>query len=810
MAQFIVEVRHAVRTLLRSRGFALVAVATLALGIGANAVLFAVAKSVILEPLPYPNADRLVRLWSNLPENGLTYFSVSALDYADWKASAQSFEAMAAFDRQREGVVRVGATEPQRALVAATTPELFELLDIRPRVGRVFSAAETRSGERVAVVTDEFWRTALGSREGVAGSSIVIDDEVYTILAVMPRSFMVPNNPAGVWIPLDLSQETDRRRHILRVFARLRSDATFDGASAEMARITANLAEQYPDTNRGWTFTMMTLNEHVVGGTFRQVIAVLLGVVVLILLIAATNVTNMMLARLTPRALEAATRLAMGGTRRRVMRSWLIESALLGIVAGIVGLLLGVWAIEGLRALGPASIPRMDEVRLDAAVAAFVLALSVLAGIALGLAPAAIGTRIDVARALREGAHNLIGGRRSLRVRNVLLLSETALTLVLLVGAALLLRSFWEVSKVSPGFEPNGVVTMQVALPESRYGSDEARIRAVFDAMIDRVRAVPGVVDASAVSSAPLGGNNSGNVFAIEGRAADSNAPALDADYRGIMPRYFATMGIGLIVGRDFAAADRGLTDRVIISESMARRYWPGEDVIGKRIRFGDLVNGPWRTIIGVAADVRYQSLETPDIRPMIYLPHGSLPAMTLVARTAADEAALIRAMRDIVHQTDPNLAPGMIATASELLSAALAQRRFQMLLFGVFGALALLLAAVGTYGVAAYIASQRTNEIGLRMALGADARSVLRIIIGQGLTWASAGIGLGLLAALGLRGQVEALLFRIESHDPLAFGVPTLLLLVITLLACWIPARRAVRLDPAIALRGRISSTRR
>ncbi|MCI0434121.1 MAG: ABC transporter permease [Gemmatimonadetes bacterium] len=796
------EFRQAVRTLLRSPGFTLVAGVTLALGIAANGALFAVAKGVLLEPLPYAHADRLVRLWSSMPERGLTYFSVSAADYADWKAGSRSFDEMAAFERQREAVVRLGASEPQRALVANARPELFDLLGIAPQSGRVFNAEETAAGARVATVTDGFWRSVLGARADALGQSLVVDGEPYTIVGIMPPSFSVPGNPAVVWTPLDLSRETDRGRRFLRVFARLREDVSVEAARTDMQTLTASLAEQYPGTNRNWSSSMMTLNENVVGPGFRRSVLVLLGVVGLVLLIAAANVTNMMLSRVVPRSIEAATRRAMGATRARVMRSWLIESALLGLVAGVAGMVLAVWGIDILRALQPPGVPRIQEIRIDATISMAVLGLALLAGIGLGLGPALLGTNVDVARVLREVGRGFTGARRSVRMRNVLLMSETALTLVLLIGAALLIRSFWRITTVPLGFDPDGVLTVNIALPVARY-DDDLEVRAFFDDVLENTRALPGVVAASAVSSAPLGGPNSASVFVIEGRPVAPDEPAPDTDYRGIMPGYFSTMGIRLISGRDFTPADRGLPDRVIISESMARRFWPGEDPIGQRVRFGDLTNGPWRTVIGVSADVRYQSLETPELRSMVHLPHGGLPIMTIVARTGGDPAALATSIRQIVTRLDPELAVGQIATEKELVATALGQRRFHMILFGLFGALALVLAAVGSYGVIAYVVSQRTAEIGVRMALGANTSGVFRVVVGQALAWGAAGIVIGLVAAGALTDLIAGILFQTEPRDPAAFLSTTLLLLAVTLLASWLPARRAARLDPAIALRG-------
>jgi predicted permease len=802
MSGFGFELRQAVRTLLRSPGFSAIAGMTLALGIAANAVLFAVTKNVVMEPLAYPDADRLVRLWSNLPESALTYFSVSALDYADWKERNQSFESMASFERQTDAVVRLGSGEPQRVLVARTTPALFDVLAIAPRAGRVFDEAEVRSGERVAVITDEFWRARFGARDDALGATLIVDGEPFMIAGIMPPSFTVPGNPAMVWTPLDLSGETDRRRRFLRVFARLHAHMTPDSGHAEMQRITRALAEEYPATNRNWTITMVTLNDFVVGPAFRRAVSVLLGVVALILLIASANVTNMMLARSVPRAAEAAACMAMGATRARVVRSRLIESALLGFCAGILGLLLATWGIDFLQSLEPSSVPRVSEIRVDAAIAVLVIALSLAAGVTLAIAPAAIGTNLQLARALRDGGRGLAGVRSTWRVRNVLLMAETALTLVLLIAAALLLKSFWQIRSVPLGFEPEGVLTAEVALPASRYDND-ARVRSFFDDLIESTRALPGVHSASAVSRAPLGGPSSSNVFAVERQPISPGAAPPDADYRVILPDYFETMGIRIVAGRDFAPADHGTDDRVIVSESMARRYWGGEDAIGQRIRFGDLTDGPWRTIIGIVEDVRYQSLEALDVRPMIYLPNVDIANMAIVVRTGAEPATLASSLRQIVSRLDPELALGSTATATELVTSAFGERLFHMVLFGLFGGLALVLAAVGTYGVIASAVAQRTAEIGVRIALGADARRVLRTVVSQALTWAGSGILIGLFAGASLTRLLEQLLFQTTARDPLAFASTTLLLLAVTFFATWVPARRATRLDPAAALRG-------
>jgi putative ABC transport system permease protein len=803
MDSLLTDVRQAFRSLGKARVFTLVAVLTLALGIGANAAVFAVVNGVVLQPFPWRDPEQLVRLYSNLPERQLEYFSVSVQDFEDWRSENRVFSGMAAFERQRNVVLRVGAGDPMEAQAARAGRELFGLLGVSPLMGRGFTEEEDGPvGERVALITHGLWTRVLGGDANVVGRTITLDGESYSVIGVLPASFVIPSHPADIWTPLGplaALRQSDRGWRFLRVYARMRPEVTFDAAVDDMRRVTAQLSDAYPDTNRNWTISAARLSEQLVSPTFRSASWLLAAVALVVFLIAAGNVTNLLMTRAVSRRIESSTRMAMGASRRRVVREWVAEGILLGVLAGVVGLLVAAWAVDLVRSMNPGTVPRIEEIRINGVVVAFALGLSLVSAVLLMIVPALHTTAGDPSAIMREGGRGVFSARRARLTRGSLIIAQVAMTMLLLVGAGLLFRSFQRLRNVELGFDPANVMTARISLPETRYVQPD-QVREFYDELIERVSALPGVRSAAAVSNGPFGGPNSANVIMIEGRPVEERSAAPDADYRAVTPGYFATMGIRLTQGRDFTSSD--VPEVAIISEAMAREFWPDGNAIGSRFRLGDLANGPWRTIIGVAETVRYQSIETENVRSMVYLQHRGLPAMTLVVRTESDPSPLGTAIRSILEDLDPELAPGAMVTQQDLLDSVTNGDRFNLVVFAIFGIIALLLAAVGMYAVIGYAVTQRTPELGVRLALGARAGDLLRMVLAEGLALGGIGIALGLVSARAATSVMTSLLFQTAPTDTVAFLSVSALLLGMTLLASGIPAMRAMRVDPATALR--------
>jgi putative ABC transport system permease protein len=795
------QFRFAIRSLRKSASFAATAVVTLALGVGANASVFAVASVLLLRPMPWAEPDRLVRLWSSVPERGLSSFSISGPDYLDWVRRSQAFEGLAAYDRQRLAVLAGDGRTPEEVLVARTTAELFPLIGAAPALGRTFAADEIQQGGgAVAVITDGFWRGALGADPRVLGRAIELDGRRVTIVGVMAPEFIVPGNPAAVWTPLALSEADDRGNRYLRVVGRLNPGWDVAAASAEMRGVTAALATQHPSTNTGWGITIQSLNELVVSPGYRRAVQVLLAVVLLVLVVACANVSNLALSRASARRHETAVRLALGASRGRVMREWLTESAVLGVGAGVAGVVLGSWGLDLLRVTSPSGIPRLDEIRMDGGVVALTLVLSVVASVAAGIGPALHALSATLSSALREGRSHA-GTRGTRRVRNATLVMQVAFAMLLLTGAGLLLQSFRRLLAVDTGFDARGLVIAPVVLPEAGYG-EGGLARVFYEQLMERARGLPGVSAASMVSSAPFAGPDAAYAFVTEALAVTAGQNAPDADSRVVAPGYFTTMNIGLVSGRDFTEADGTGVAPVIISETLARQYLADRDPIGQQLRLGDIANGPWRTVIGVVRDARYQSLETPALRPMIYLPYRTRASMMLVLRSSGNTETLSQALRAEVQRLDPGLPLGTVSKLEDLLDFAYAQRRLQLMLFGVFATLAAVLAVVGLYGAVTYMVMQRRRELGVRYALGARAHELRRLVVARGLGLALLGVAIGLAACFALTRTLQSILFETQTIEPVVFAGVALLLLGLAGLASWAPARRVTRLDPVSALR--------
>jgi putative ABC transport system permease protein len=805
------DVQYAARVLLKSKGFTAVAVIAVALGVGANTAIFSVVNAVLLRPLNYKDPAQLVLINHNYPKIDLKA-SVSAPGYAYYRDHAQSFSDVAAATGW--SVNLTGEGEPERLQGMAATPNLFALLGAEAAEGRTFTAEEGQVGNnKVVVLGHAFWRRRFGGVAAV-GKSLMLNGEPYTVVGVMPPSVEFGREWSGqapdLWSPLaftpqQLDPNTSLTFENLSALARLKPGVGRAQAQAELDSIAAELRRQYmPGADASnWGLLLTPFDEFVVG-KIRTPLLFLLGAVAFVLLISCANVANLMLARAAVRQKEIAVRTALGASRWRVVRQLLTESVLLSLAGGAVGLLLAMWGVDLLLKLNENKIPRAAEVRLDSRVLLFTLGVSVLTGLVFGLAPAFQTSGANLHDTLKEGGRSgQLGVRRGLR--NVLVVIEMACAVVLLVCAGLLIRSFVELQRVNPGFQPAGVLAMQVSLPTSKY--KEGTQRGAFDRqLLEEVRGLAGVKSAATITTLPMSGWNQSGSFRIEGRQVAPNESAPHGDRWMASEDYFQTMGIPLIKGRYFDARDTADAPGVaVVSEALARKYWPDEDPVGKRITFEGGPQQPrWREVVGVVGHVRNEGLEG-ESRGQYYVPYEQRPNnadLFLVVRADGDPAALAPSVRGRIASVDKDLPVYKVTTMERLVSDSLAQRRFSMFLFGVFAALAMALAVVGLYGVMSYAVAQRTHEIGLRMALGAQGRDVLRMVVGQGMALVAVGLGLGLLVAFLLTRLMASLLYGVSAADPLTYAGIALLLSAVALIASYIPARRATKVDPMVALR--------
>ena len=790
------DARYALRTLAANRGFSLVVALTLALGIGANTTVFSVAYGVILRPLPYRDSDALVRLWAKNEPRGLEFFSVSPADYKVWKAGATVFAAMAAFERQHEGALVRGG-EAQALDVTAVTPDIFPLLGTRPRFGRTFTADDAQAGAAVAVLSYDAWATRFGADSALVGSNLLIDGRQHTVIGVMPPRFAVPGTSADVWTPLALDgASTDHSNRYLRVLGRLAPGVGAAEALRQLNVVAARLAQESAATNRGWSVNLMPVPEMIIGRQFRRSVLVLVGVVALVLLIACGNAANLQLARAAARRREIALRAALGASQGRIAWQLLVESTILGVMGGALGLALAEGGLWLLRAYGRETVPRLEDVRLDGPVLAYTALIALASGVVFGMMPALRASRANLGEVLKEGGRQSTGGTD--RVRSALVIGEIALSLILLVGAGLLLRSFAQLQDVQLGFAPKGLAVASISVPETVPAEPHALERFTVD-LLANAGAQRGITAAAAVNSAPFAGPNPGLPFTrVDRPVSGQDMPV--ADVRIITPGYLRAMEIRLLRGRDIAATDRvGAPEAALISETAARQYWTNENPVGSRIRLGSVEV----TIVGVVNDVRYQSLETPDTRPMLYLSALARPqrAMQLVVR-GADAHAIASWLRAYMATVAPARPAPTVTSMSLLVDRALATQRFALVLFAVFAACALLLAVIGVYGVMSYLVRLRTHEMGIRLALGAPREAVVGLVVGKALRLAVAGVALGLIGAWSLTRVIETMLFGVGARDPVTFAAIALLLASAAVVASVLPARRATQADPMVALR--------
>jgi len=799
-AAFWQDLRYAARMLRKSPGFTVVAVLTLALGIGATTAIFSVINGVMLNPLPFANSDRLVRIWESDLPRGRPEFSTSQPNFLDFRAGNHTFERMAAIAGATMTLTTADGVEP---LVARRVSlDFLPALGASPMFGRNFLPDEDRPGgdTRVAIVTYGFWQRRLGGNPRAVGTAISLNGARYSVIGVLPQSFVWTAANLDLIVPLAADPAQSRGDHQLLAFGLLKPGTTVAQAAADLQLIASQLGAQYPESNQGWSVLLRSFYDWLVPIETRRMLIVFLAAVGFVLLIAAGNVANLLLARAATRQKEMSIRVALGAGRRRVLSQLLVEAMLLALIGGAGGSALAVGVTKAMKALAPGGfVPRLDEVAIDVRVLLFAIAVSVATGLLFGLAPALYASRPNMHESLKEAGRTGSGGAGRQRLRDVLVVAEVALSVALLVGAGLLVRSMWTLQSVNPGFDPRNLLTMQV----SATGPDPtgARTRDFYRQALDKITSLPGVTSAAASSMVPMGGGNTSIQVVIEGRPVDAAGVVPSADWRVVSPGYFRTLGVSLR-GRDFDDRDAGSSPVAIISEEMARRYWPGVDPIGRQF-FWYSASGPHLTVVGVAGDVRNLSLEL-DPAPVIYRPSTAfrIATMFLTIRSSTDAAAQIAAVRGAVRSVDSRVPISNARTADEIVALSVGPRRFNMLLLGSFAAVALILACVGLFGVMSYLVSQRTHDIGVRLALGALPRDIFRIVVGRGMALAAGGAALGLAAAFWLSRSLEALLFQVRPTDPITFASVVIVLLAVALMACAVPARRATRVDPVVALR--------
>ncbi len=794
------DLKYGARMLLRNKGFTIIAV--LALGIGANTAIFSVVNAVLLRPLPYPQAERIVQADWRWPKGEGS--SVTATEYVFWKEHSRSFEEAAAYASAGAGFNLAGGSEPQRVRGLRVSENFLRVLGITPALGRGFLPEEDRpQAACAAMITDGLWRNAFGGNKSAIGKGVELNGRSCAVVGILPQGFQF-DVPTDVFMPLQLKDNPRDQGHNTTMIARLTSGVSFEQAQAEMDALLPQFREQYPGhIHQGEKGILLVSYRQAVVGDVSKFLLLLFGAVGFVLLIACANVANLLLARAANRKGEMAVRIALGAGRLRLLRQLMTENALLALVGGGVGLLFALWSVPLLLALSPADLPRAVEIELDAQAMLFAISASLVTSLLFGIAPALQATRLDVNNSLKASSGKSGVNARSGRARGLLLVSEVALSLMLLIGAALLIESFVKLRAVGLGFEPQNLTTMQVSLNSAKYRTT-AQAWNLERQVMERISTLPGVAAVATVPSLPMERGLNENLT-IEGRP-DANGLSLES--RAISPDYFRTLNIPLLRGRAFAETDvQGSLPVLIINETLARRFWPDRDPVGEQVA----LNTQKRQIVGVVKDIREMGLNQP-VAPTVYMPTPQLPDAMMAATNnwfltswivrTKEPLDINTALRNAVREVDPQLPVANIRPMTQVVSASIATQRFITTLMGVFAALALALTAVGLYGTLSYQVSQRTHEIGIRMALGAQARDVFKLIVGQGLRLALIGVAAGLLGAFAVTRVMESLLYGVSATDPLIFACVALLLTFVALLACYVPARRATKVDPMIALR--------
>jgi len=792
--------KTAARHLLKKPGFSLLVVFALALGLGANTAVFSVVNGVLLKPLPFEESENLVIIRdTKLPQ--FPEFSVAPGNFLDWQAQSTAFESMAAWSNTRFNLLE--GTEPEALRGVFVTASLLPTVRVQPMLGRAFSADEEQEGRgNVVILSHRLWQRRFGSDPGAVGRSINLNAQSYTIVGVMPPKQEFPNSDIDLWAPLAINanMRSNHGSHYMGAVARLKNGVSIEKGSAELVTIARRLEETYPDSNKGWSVKVTSLIDQAVGGV-RRPLLILLGAVVFVLLIACANVANLLLVRSNARQREMAIRIAIGANRRQVIRQILAESLLLSVLGGAAGIAIAKWGIDALLMLAPQVLPRTQEIRVDTTVLGFTLLMSIATGLVFGLIPALQASKPNLNDTLKEGSRGASSGQHRQRIRSILVVAEVALSLILLVGAGLLIRSFSRLQNVNAGFVPQNAIAISLALPQQKFPQDDDRRRFV-ERSLEEISTIPGVETVGISHSVPLVNDYVVSIL-VEGRPKPGPGERLSTNYYAVTSGYFKAMGISLKRGRPFNAQDVKDSPRVaVVSESFANRIFPGEDPIGKRV---NLTQGSdaWREIVGIVGDVKQYGLDR-ETTLQAYEPYMHMPFsnMTFVVRSTTDPSSLFQSIRSRLRNVDKDQPLTSMKLLDQIVSESTGQRRFSATLLTAFAGVALILATVGLYGVMAYLVTQRTHEIGLRMALGAARTSVFRLIVGQGLVLTAFGLVIGLAGALALTRLMSSMLYETSATDPLTFaGIPIALALV-SFFASYLPARRAMKVDPIVALR--------
>lgn len=816
MKSVLQDLRYGSRVLLKNPLFTASAVITLVLGIGVNTAIFSVTDAVLFSPLPYKDPSRLMMVWDVYAGLKLSQFWISDAEYFDFQKQGEELEDIAAFKEQIFNLTESG--EPERFLGAVATPSIFSTLGVKPLIGQTFYDYDLdKEGDQVAVLAYSLWQSRFSGSRDIIGQKITLNAKPYIVIGVMPPEFELPLNfqypkQTKVWVPLIIKpNETKRGNHWLNVVARARKGVTVEQVKSSLAVIASRLRQDYPQTykeNLGFTVTAIPLHDQVVGDT-RPALLMLLGAVGLVLLIACANVANLLLSKAESRQGEIAIRLALGANRARLVRQLITESILLSLPSGVLGLLLAVWATKLLVSASPGSLPRAESIGIQPVVLIFTIAISIVTGLVFSLAPALQATKPNLTETLKEGAKRTSGGPRRQRVRDLLVVSELALAVVLAIGAGLLVRSFLALQRVNTGFNPENLLTIDLSLPLSQYKED-FQVTAFYQQLLETVGRLPAVTSVSAVSDLPLLRPGNKQSFSVEGQPIDQSAPRPNADMVVISSKYFQTLGIPILQGRDFNEADHDKsTPVIVINQSMANSIWPGEDPLGRRIKLG-VDDDPFYSIVGVVSDVKQKALDA-QIRPAMFVPYRQTSLtkglivrrdLTLVVRTVSEPISVSAAVKEQIRAKDRNLPIGVPRTATQILADSSSQQHFSMLLLAIFACVALTLAAVGIYGVISYSVAQRTHELGIRMALGARPGNILWLVMKHGLTLTIVGVGVGLAGAFGLTKLMSTLLFGVGTTDQVTFVAVSLVLTLVAMAAMFIPAMRATKVNPMIALR--------